>query len=121
MIKLRQFRQGLKNPFTSRKAQLINKVKSDPSWRGEISLGEAALMLKGSQPFTYVLSAGMDQAHFFLSYVDAHCGVRHKNVRVLLSQGRWCIKNGSTGTYEAIAPLIPDCLHCSEGACKPLK
>ena len=120
MLNFKQAKCRFKTPFVSKQLQLTKEINDHPSWKGDVSLCEAAALLKGNNPFTYVLSAGMDKNHFFLSYVDFDLVVKHKNVRIILNQGNWAIKNGSTTIYSSISKLIPDCLHCSANVCKPL-
>lgn len=110
----------IKTSFKSKKRDLIREVKNHASWKNDISLCEIAALLDGQSCFTYVLSQGMDESHFFLSFVDSDQIVKHKNVRVLIDQGSWVVKNGQGITYDAISELIPGCLHCSSTICKAL-
>jgi len=96
------------------------EITMHQAWR-EGTLGDIVSLLDGNKPYTYTLSQGMDKHHYFLSYVSASGQVKHKNVRILFSQGEWVWKNGSNPTYESIADLIPECLGCSENVCKPLR
>jgi len=120
MLKFKQARWRFKTPFTSKKLHLVKEIKNHPSWKGDVSLCEAAALLRDHSPFTYVLSSGMDHNHFFLSYVDFNHVVKHKNVRIILDKGQWMVKNGTGVSYDEVATLIPNCLHCSANVCKPL-
>lgn len=117
---LKNLKQRVKTSNKSKKQLLADEVKAHPAWRDDISLCEAAALLKNYAPFTYVLSPGMDQNHFFLSFVDSDLVVKHRNIRILIYQKDWRLKNGASTSYESIVPLIPSCLRCSENVCKPL-
>ena len=80
------------------------------------------MLLKGKVAFTYVLSQGIDEEHYFLSYVNPEGVVKCKNVRILFSNGGWIPGNGAAGgsRYESIVDLIPACLKVSKEVCKPL-
>lgn len=120
MLKSTTKRLGKAAPFVSRKRQLISEVKEHAGWKDEISLCEAADLLKGHAPFTYILSQGFDESHFFLSFVTHNGMVKHKNLRVIIDQGEWRIKNGGGCSFESVTPVIPSCLHCSVDKCHPL-
>ena len=115
-------RTGLrvKTSFKSKKRDLVREIKNHSAWKDDVSLCEAAALLKGHSCFTYTLSQGMDECHFFLSYVDSDRVVKHKNVRVLIDQGGWVVKNGLGTSFDSIYLLIPSCLHCSNSVCKAL-
>lgn len=99
-------------------------VELHPSWRGGLTLAEAAQLLKGNAPFTYVMTQGFDQYHYFLTYVDADGKVKHRNVRSAIKNGKTFYWNGGGGTggggYESIDNLVPGCLNCSATVCRPL-
>lgn len=114
----RSLRKGKNAPL----AQVGKDIENHLSWRGELSLMEAAALLEGSSPFTYVLTQGMDKHHYFLTYVDANRKVKHRNVRSALKNGVVMYWNGggNGGGYETIDNLVPGCLNCSESVCRPL-
>ena len=102
-------------------ARLESQVLSHKAWKGDISLIEAAEMLKGASPFTFVLSKGFDKNHYIMSFVSEANTVKHKNIRILVFKGQTCFMNGGTGGPCAyIDDLIPACLNCSSSICKPL-
>lgn len=117
MLRTKKFR--FKNHFLSKRNELRVEIVNHCSWKGALSLCEIASFLKNSTPFTFVLSEGMDEDHFFLSFVDCNGIVKHKNVRILRVQSNWVIKNGTGNYHFSIESLIPDCLHCSASVCKP--
>jgi len=107
--------------FLSDFSRLENQVKGHLAWRGDISLIEAADLLKSEIPFTFVLSSGFDKNHYILSFVSDTGVVKHKNVRLLVHQGQTCFMNGgSGGPCSLIDQLVPACLNCSTQVCKPL-
>ena len=120
MLTFSRTRLRFKTPFVSKKQQLIDAIKSHASWRGNASLCEAAALLKGNSPFTYIVSEGMDECHFFLSYVSSDHTVKHKNVRVIIDRGDWVVKNGQGLSFPTLDLLVPSCLQCSASVCKPL-
>ena len=121
MLNVKQPKMRMETSLPSRRSELAQEIKRHPSWKGEISLSEADQLLKGSKAFTYLIFSGMDDNHFFLSYVNSNQIVKHKNVRIIFAQGQWMVKNGGTGTiYNDITTLIPNCLQCSANVCKPL-
>jgi len=102
-------------------SRLEKQVKSHIAWRGDVSLVEAADLLKSETPFTFVLSNGFDKSHYILSFVSDKQVVKHKNIRILVYQGETCFMNGGSGGPCAfIDDLIPACLNCSTQVCKPL-
>lgn len=120
MAMLTRTRWRFKPSFASKKGRLIHEIKHHPAWRGELSLCEAAFLLKNQPFFTFLISQGMDECHFFLSYVDFQGTVKHKNVRILPRGRDWVVKNGGMTEYESIVPLIPNCLKCSKDIPKAL-
>lgn len=120
MLTFSRTRLRFKTPFVSKKQQLIDAIKSHAAWRGNVSLCEAAALLKGNDPFTFIVSEGMDECHFFLSFVDSDRVVKHKNVRVLVDRGNWVVKNGQGLSFPNLDLLVPNCLHCSASVSKPL-
>jgi hypothetical protein len=107
--------------FLSDVSCLEKQVKDHLAWRGDISLTEAADLLKAEMPFTFILSSGFDKNHYILSFVSDGGGIKHKNVRILVHQGQICFMNGgSSGPCRFIDELIPSCLNCSTQVCKPL-
>jgi len=107
--------------FLSDVSYLEKQVKDHLAWRGDISLTEAADLLKAEMPFTFILSSGFDKNHYILSFVSDGGGIKHKNVRILVHQGQTCFMNGgSSGPCRFIDELIPSCLNCSTQVCKPL-
>lgn len=104
--------------------RVTNEIESHSSWKGEISLSEAAKLLEGQSSFTYVLSKGFDKNHFFLSFVDVDKKVKHRNVRSFIINGKTKYLNGGSGGngggYETIDNLVPSCLNCSASICSPL-
>ena len=120
MLKLSK-RTGRTNfPVKSIAAKMVDEVYAHSAWKEESSLIEIQTLLSGHAPYTIVLSSGMDKHHFFLSYVDSTCVVKHKNIRILRVQGSWIFKNGSGYVSNDINELIPHCLKCSAVRCKPL-
>lgn len=82
---------------------------------------EAAELLNGQSPYTFVLSSGFDRFHYILSYVSDSSVVKHKNIRIVRPQGFPCFLNGGNGGPCArIDDLIPACLKVSPQVCKPL-
>ena len=107
--------------FLSDVSRLEKQVKDHLAWRGDISLIEAADLLKSETPFTFILSSGFDKNHYILSFVSDRRVVKHKNVRILAHQGQICFLNGGSGGPSTfIDELIPSCLNCSTQVCKPL-
>lgn len=107
--------------FLSAVSGLEKQVKGHLAWRGDISLIEAADLLKAETPFTFILSSGFDKNHYILSFVSDRGIVKHKNVRILVHQGQTCFMNGgSGGPCSFIDELVPSCLNCSAQVCKPL-
>ena len=96
------------------------QVKSNPAWRGSVSILDAQATLADQSPFTYILSQGFDQYHYFLHYVGADQKVHHKNVRIRYVAGVPIFRNGGTNVFAQIKALIPSCLRCSQSTCKPL-
>lgn len=120
MLTFSRTRLRFKTPFVSKKQQLIVAIKNHASWRGNVSLCEAAALLKGNDPYTFIVSEGMDECHFFLSYVSSDRTIKHKNVRVLIDCGDWVVKNGQGLSFPTLDLLVPSCLQCSASVCKPL-
>ena len=107
--------------FLSSVSHLEKQVKDHLAWRGDISLTEAADLLKAEVPFTFILSSGFDKNHYILSFVSDRGVVKHKNVRILVYQGQICFMNGGSGGPRSfIDELVPSCLNCSTKVCKPL-
>lgn len=106
--------------LVSQKQLLINKVKKHKAWKGSVSLSEIGAMLEGHPSFTYVVSEGMDECHFFLSFVDTNQIVKYKSLRIVLDRGNWVLINAMQGSYESLDDLVPNCLRCSVHVCKPL-
>lgn len=108
----------------SKLIRLGSEIEAHPAWAGNVSLSESAELLKGASPFTYILSQGFDKHHYFLSFVDTDKKVKHRNVRVFLSNGDTFYMNGGSGGggggYESIENLVPSCLNCSANVCRPL-
>lgn len=108
---------------TNKLVQVDRGIESHPSWRGELTLAEAAKLLEGNNPFTYVVTQGFDKYHYFLTYVDADQKVKHRNVRSTIKNEKTFYYNGGGGTggnYETIENLVPGCLNCSATICRPL-
>ena len=120
MLKIRTTNFRFKKRFLSKRSVLRAEIMAHPAWKGARSLCEIAALLGECDPFTYILSEGMDKDHFFLSFVDFNQVVKHKNVRILQFQSDWVVKNGTGNFHGTIVDLIPDCLHCSASVCKPL-
>ena len=107
--------------FLSDISRLEKQIKNHLAWRGDSSLAEVADLLSFEPPFTFVLSCGFDKNHYILSFVSDKRVVKHKNIRILVHQGKTCFMNGgSGGPCTFISDLIPACLNCSTLACKPL-
>ena len=127
MQKLRKKNKRVKPLFKSQKLQVVATIKNHPAWRDELSLENVHMLLKGKGAFTYVLSQGIDQEHYFLSYVNPEGLVKCKNIRLLFTNGGWSPGNGAGGgiggfgtRYDSIVDLIPACLKVSKEVCKPL-
>ena len=63
--------------FLSAVSRLEKQVKGHLAWRGDISLIEAADLLKAETPFTFILSSGFDKNHYILSFVSDRGIVKH--------------------------------------------
>ena len=114
-------RQRSQRGQVSKATDLEHQVLTHKGWKGDISLPEAAQMLEGSSPFTFVLSKGFDKYHYILSFVSETDVVKHKNIRILIFKGQTCFMNGGNrGPSIDIDDLIRGCLNCSSSICKPL-
>ena len=118
-----QLKNTIGKKLTASKSQLKkldDMIKSNPSWKGDVSMSEGQKMLQGHSPFTYMTSAGLDKYHYFLYYVGADRRVHYKNIRALYVNGVPLYRNGGQGAYENIISLIINCLNCSSIIVKPL-
>ena len=104
----------------SQREVMDERVKSSPAWKGTVSMLEGQAMLEGHTPFTYILSEGVDNYHYFLHYVSADRKVHYKNVRILYVGGVPIYRNGGGDVYNNIEDLVYGCLRCSSSICKPL-
>lgn len=105
----------------SSRRPLEEQVLSHPAWQGDLTMTEAADLLDGQTPYTFVLSSGFDRYHYILSYVSDSSIVKHKNIRIVEPQGfPFFLNGGSGGPCARIDDLIPACLKVSQQVCKPL-
>jgi len=100
--------------------EMDEHVKSDAAWKGRVSMQEGEVLLQGKAPFTYMLCEGIDNYHYFLFYVGTDQKVHYKNVRIHYVNGDSIFRNGGSIVFKRIKDLVPICLRCSSGICKPL-
>ena len=112
--------RSVTSSLTSNLKALDEGVRSSAGWKGTISMLEGQAMLQGQSPFTYILSEGMDEYHYFFHYVGVDSKVHFKNMRICYVAGIPLFRNGGGGSYENIADLAVGCLQCSASICKPL-
>ncbi len=120
MLHLRKNSRNKSKTAHSPLKMMDERLKSNPAWKGSLSMLDGQAMLQGQTPFTYLLSEGMDKYHYFLHYVGADHEVHFKNVRILYIGGVPLYRNGGGSYYNRIEDLVPSCLKCSAVTCKPL-
>lgn len=106
--------------FGSQLKVMDERVKSNAAWKGTVSMLEGQTMLDGQTPFTYLLSEGVDNYHYFLHYVGVDRKVHYKNVRIIYVGGVPIYRNGGGDYCNNIDDLVHSCLRCSSSICKPL-
>ncbi|MCB1109606.1 MAG: hypothetical protein KDK64_01375 [Chlamydiia bacterium] len=117
-IRSKRTSRNLKTEISSFEKQMV----THSAWKGDISLSEAAELLEGQKPFTFVLSNGFDRQHYILSFVSDRQVVKHKNIRIVVYQGQTCfINGGSGGPCAFVDDLIQGCLKVSSKFCQPLE
>ena len=107
--------------FNAEISSLEKQMLNHTAWQGEISLSEAALLLDGQKPYTFVLSSGFDRQHYIMSFVSEKNVVKHKNIRIVVFEGKTCFMNGGTGIpCSKLDDLIVCSLKVSANVCQPL-
>lgn len=95
-------------------------IESHPAWQGDLTLGESEELLEGKAPFTYIITEGFGQCHYFLTFVDANGAVKHRNVRFVIKNQKPLYFSGGGGQgYESIDHLVCNCLKCGLNVCCP--
>ena len=125
-------------PYTHNKMSVHSKMstesarhaelQSHAAWHPDVSNAAVATeRLKGQSPYTYLLRPAPedDQHQYYFSFVGGNSGdVTHKFVNVVLEQGKWVFKNGSTvsgGPFVNLDEFVAAVMHCDCNRCMPLQ
>ncbi|MDP1609252.1 MAG: hypothetical protein Q8L98_08085 [Chlamydiales bacterium] len=101
--------------------QIHDGIKSHPAWRGAISGLKAEKMLRGRDPYFYILRTGQfqneHQVEYYATFVHADGSVRHQPFVITTTTEGWNYENhGHLGPFNymySIDDAIHFIMHCA--------
>lgn len=109
------------NPLSN--SESLNELNSHPAFHSITTREEAANILEGTVPMTYILwteertiDGELVQQHF-LSYMEVNLKVEH---RTFGHPSDWFYQNCDPHHAKDLVDLIPKIMHCKPNECKML-
>ncbi len=96
------------------------EIENHVAWHGKITGMLCEALLRDQSPFTYLLRAGEEELHYYLSFVQAPVTFKHQPFIIEFSVKGWFYRNGYTGIAPTVEEIIPMIMHCSPEECHPL-
>lgn len=101
------------------------QIITHPAWHSDISENDSEKLLRGNNPFTYLLRSGEKEHFYFISFVKEDGSIKHQFFALEFDRRGWFYRNGGTGSPQEIVSkdldrLIPMMMHCDLVSCTPL-
>lgn len=99
-----------------------DEIRLHPAWLGRISGLKAEKMLRGKNPYLFVIREGENDSDYYITFVGADGVVRHQPFIITIKSEGWCLEQGvGLGPYinTRIEDIIHLIIHCEENECVP--
>lgn len=102
-----------------------DQIQKHSAWQGELHEAYAESLIKGHDPFTYLLRAGEKTEVYYITFVKEDRSIKHQRFTLESDLMGWYYKNGTAGSpveivEEKLEKLIPRMMHCDVGICQIL-
>lgn len=92
----------------------MEQIEKHPGWQGERTLSEAALLLDGQLPLTFMLTYLISEEKYILSYVEGDKSIKHVIFTTDCKKHTWCYSNGTDNEFPTLNQMIKGAMHCEE-------
>lgn len=101
---------------------VIQSILEHSAWYGEIEGLRAEKLIRGKEPFTYLLRQGeasKDEVwNFYVTFILADGSVRHQPFVITLNPEGWYFENICSGgpfSYGGVDAVLHRIMHCGKG------
>lgn len=100
-----------------------DQIQKHPAWHGDLHETHAEALVKGHDPFTYLLRAGEKEHAYFITFVKADHTIKHQRFTLESDLKGWYYRNGAVDrpveiVEETLKSLIARMMHCDFNLCK---
>jgi len=112
---------SLQNIDSEYMERLEHTIHTHPAWHGHLNGMACEALLRGAPPLSYLLRAGEERFHFYLSFVyENSFSFKHQPFILDKSSQGWFYRNGGTRYASSLEELIPLILHCEAAEGLPI-
>ena len=110
----------LAQKYTSQLSSIEKEIANHPAWHGRMSGLPAEKLLRGKNPYLYLLRAGENEMDYYVTFVLPDLSIRHQPFVITVTPQGWYFENAAaTGPFN-LAASIDDVLHlimhCEKGS-----
>lgn len=96
-------------------------ITHHPAWHGNLSGMDCEQILREYFPRSYLLRAGEEKFHYYLSFVDqSRLNFKHQPFMIDCVHREWIYRNGNIHHSENLEDIITAILHCTMNECLPI-